>query len=258
MTPPDRDKPLSPGSVPGIGPDDVQGDLDIGAASRIDEPPRRRGGRAAIRSRGGEEGRPLDLPPAPDQGTVRPARGYPAPSDFEIDRGRPVVPERPADSERRRTPEPPEPGRDRDRVRPHDRAGEPGYVPRRERLRSADSTFGAELFPSGPEWPERDIEPELEDEIDAGAPEVAEEDEPGFLGDAGPAGPGGPTKNDGRRRRRRRGRRREPERGPAKFEPCHPVPPTSSSPITDEFSTAAPPSRSVGAQPRPQPRRRSG
>ncbi len=237
MTPPDRDKPLSPGSVPGIGPDDVQGDLDIGEASRIDEPPRRRGGRAAIRSRGGEEGRPLDLPPAPDQGTVRPARAYPAPSDFEIDRGRPVVPERPADSERRRTPEPPEPGRDRDRLRPHDRAGEPGYVPRRERLRSADSTFGAELFPSGPEWPERDIEPELENEIDAGAQEVTDEDEPGFLGDAGPAGPGGPTKNDGRRRRRRRGRRREPERGPAKFEPSIPSADERDS-DSDEFSTA--------------------
>ena len=57
-------------------------------------------------------------------------------------------------------PSPPEPPRER--PRPHARAGEPGYVPRRERLRSADQGPGAE--PPAYGWPQRagEEEPDVE------------------------------------------------------------------------------------------------
>ncbi len=68
-----------------------------------------------------------------------------------------VAPRTRAERERPREPErerPRDRDRDRERPRPHARAGEPGYIPRRERLRSGDSPFGEDLFPTETEWPE--------------------------------------------------------------------------------------------------------
>ncbi|GAC1464918.1 MAG: hypothetical protein NVSMB9_04030 [Isosphaeraceae bacterium] len=146
------------------------------------EPPRRRGGRAAIRSRGG------DREPAIE----RPRERLPEP---EVERFRPG----PAPSERERArslePEPP-----RDRSRPHDRAGEPGYVPRRERSRAPEGGTGP--GPGGiTDWP--DLGPESEFELDV---------EPTTEGaDDDTSGPSGKLEGP-RRRRRRRGRRRERDR----------------------------------------------
>ncbi len=94
---------------------------------------------------------------------------------------------------------------------PHGRAGEPGYVPRRERLRSGDSAFGADIFPPDSEWPERDLEPDLSGVGRPRGPDLAHDDA-GFLPGNAPAGAAGDPKTDPRRGRRRRGRRRERER----------------------------------------------
>ena len=166
------------------------------------ESPRRRGGRAAIRSRGGEREIIPERPrePAPEHLGKRPhaAESLPEP---EAERIRPAEPERPR--ERLREPEPergrglePEPPRERV-ARPHDRAGEPGYVP------AASVRAGP---PPGlvPIYPPRagrisaaELEPEAELETESAAEETA-----------APAG-----KLDGpRRRRRRRGRRRDGDR----------------------------------------------
>jgi ribonuclease E len=198
---------------PDAGPLDPGPDLDLDDNSRIDEPPRRRGGRAAIRSRGGEGQRPRETTPPQDLGPERPARGPAFPGEFDAERRRPQLPDRPAETERRRPPGPAEPPRererDRDRLTPHDRAGEPGYVPRRARQRSGESTFGSDLFLPGGDWPDRDLEPLLEGELDRGAADVADSEDPASLADQGQAGLARPEQ---RRRRRRRGRRRDRER----------------------------------------------
>ncbi|MBV8607910.1 MAG: Rne/Rng family ribonuclease [Singulisphaera sp.] len=115
--------------------------------------------------------------------------------------GRPSwSPSRPANGnarelERARTPEPESP-----RAKPHARAGEPGYVPRRERSRAPESPFDIDSpgLPASP-WSDLAAEPEFEPEVEV---------EPGA--EEGVAEPG---KLEGpRRRRRRRGRRRERER----------------------------------------------
>ncbi|MDR3634050.1 MAG: hypothetical protein P4L84_09610, partial [Isosphaeraceae bacterium] len=179
------------------------------------EPARRRGGRAAIRSRGGEQEapperprdvlperprdvlperprdvlpeRPRDvLPERPRDVLPERPRGY-LPEravDIPAERARPVEPEPPRERERGR---PSEPELPRERSKPHARAGEPGYIPRRERVRGPETPFGAEP-PSALGWPEfaepiAEIEPE-----DAGGDEDAA------------AG----TRTDGPRRRRRR------------------------------------------------------
>jgi ribonuclease E len=213
----------SPETEPGIGPDEPGGDADFTDISSLDLPPRRRGGRAAIRSRGGDWERPRELPPTSDYGGERPPRGQSAADEFEAERRRSPAADRPADTERRRASEPPrERDRDRDRPQPHDRAGEPGYVPRRARLRSADQPFGAEIFPASSEWPERDLESSSEAEAASRGPDVAGEDEPSRVADRGSADKSRP---EGRRRRRRRGRRRDSER------PSRPA--TSSSPLEE-------------------------
>ena len=225
--PPGRSRPVPPVEnegtlIPkiesGTEPDDfAAGEPDFEGSPRLDEPPRRRGGRAAIRSRGGEWEGTREAPPSRDVGSERPARGLPAPGEFEAERRRPPAPERRADLEGRRAPGTPEPPRDRARDRerppPHDRAGEPGYVPRRERLRSGEPAFGAEIFPAGAEWPEREVDPLLEGETDPRMADLADEDDPGVFPDSGIAGPAGAGRPDGRRRRRRRGRRRERPKG---------------------------------------------
>ena len=100
--------------------------------------------------------------------------------------------------------------RDRDRMPPHSRAGEPGYVPRRERLRSGDSAFGADIFPPDSEWPDRDAEPDLAGDARPRTGDLAEDDAGSGSGAAPPAHPVTPGPIRGARRRR--GRRRERER----------------------------------------------
>ena len=207
--PPDPDIP------PGFPPELEGRELDITDLSRIDQPPRRRAGRAAIRSRGGVPEQSRDVHPPSEAGPTRPSRPSVPPGPYDPDRGRPGTPERFAEPDRRRSHSAPEPPRDRDRDRdrtpPHGRAGEPGYVPRRERLRSGDSAFGADIFPPDSEWPERDLEPDLSAETRPRGANLAPDD-PGLLPGTPPAGAAGDPRSDPRRRRRR-GRRREREQG---------------------------------------------
>src|SRR5262249_38926457 len=123
MPPPGREG----SSIPEIGadpvPDDPGAERDLDEISRHDEPPRGRGGRAAIRSRGGEIPRPRETSLPQDLGLDRPARGPGIPGEYDTERRRPQLPDRPADTERRRSPGFVEPSRererDRDRPSPH-------------------------------------------------------------------------------------------------------------------------------------------
>ncbi len=215
--PPDLEEGSFAPDIPaGTGSDDRSWQPDLGDTSRTDEPPRRRGGRAAIRSRGGEWDREGAGRPAPGPS---PTRGQAPPDDAEAEGGRAPASDRPGEADRRRAQGPPEPGRDR--LVPHARAGEPGYVPRRERLRSGDSAFGADIFPSGAEWTESSMEPGPAREIDPRTAELLEDDDSGTAADTGALGT---SRSDPRRRRsRRRGRRRErPRSGPASSAPSTP------------------------------------
>ncbi|WP_206107707.1 Rne/Rng family ribonuclease [Paludisphaera rhizosphaerae] len=167
-------------------------------------PPRRRGGRAAIRSRGGDRPdlRPREVvpttpppaaePPAPPSRRTRPAAEiespYRSPAEPEVERER--------DRERPERPS---------RQRAHDRAGEPGYVPRRERLKTSDYDFGDQPAPRGYEPPEDDVRgfgAGVEEEVEAEAEAEGEGETESGTG-----------RSEGRtRRRRRRGRRRDRER----------------------------------------------
>ncbi len=157
---------------------------------------------------------------------------------FEAERpaGEPI--ERPAEPPRSRPARGPDAGRDRPRRAPHDRAGEPGYVPRRERLRSGDSTFGADIMPPDSDWTEAGARPEPADEPDLHGPEFGEEDDSGFLGDSA-TGDAAPA--EGRRRRRRRGRRRERERGTGRREPVAGAPERIDADIEDFPADVEPP-----------------
>ena len=217
-----------PRSQQGIPPDhDLNRDPEFSAdfesqgpgvpdSSRIDQPPRRRGGRAAIRSRGGDPDRPREQSHPTEPGTSRPGRGHHAPSGHESDRGRSRAPERFPEPERRRAPGPQEPtrardrDRDRDRPPPHSRAGEPGYVPRRERLRSGDLGFGADILPPESDWPDRDAEFDIAGDARPRIGDVAHDDIGSEL-NARPAGSASDARIDPRRRRRR-GRRRDRDR----------------------------------------------
>ncbi len=193
----------------------------------LEEPPRRRGGRAAIRSRAGDWDRPREnpVPPAADvERLLEPERRRPAD---------PVEPIREREPERER-PRDRDPVRDRERPRPHARAGEPGYIPRRERLRSGDSPFGEDLFPAETEWTEREFDPLLEEDAGAPSAEFPDEDDANLLEEEGPGAPGG-ARPEARRRRRRRGRRREPERPPGKFEPPALPAPDGGEPEFEDF-----------------------
>ncbi len=153
------------------------------------EPRRRGGGRDAIRARGGDRtpGRPRE-----------PERAEPA-EPFEP--LRPELPERPARPER-----PAARGRDRDRDRDqprrertsaHDRAGEPGYVPRRERGRGAEPAAFEPEHASSIGWsePEIDESEPIENLLDVEAETELLDHEPA-------------SRDEGRPRRRRRRRRR--------------------------------------------------
>jgi ribonuclease E len=202
------------------------------------EPPRRRGGRAAIRSRGGER------EPAVERPRERERLAPPPLPEPEIERPRPVDRERERERERPRAleperargfePEPPPPPRERERERErerkvHDRAGEPGYVPRRERARPNEPGFGVEPPPSPVDWVDAgpEIEPDIENELD---------DETGV-----DEATGLPGKLEGpRRRRRRRGRRRERERPGVAGEPGSPAGDLDADLDEDEIETVSP------------------
>jgi len=166
--------------------------------------PRRRAGRAAIRSRGGEREpeverprpRPVEPEPEPEVERPRPAERERA-RGFETERPRSFEPERArVEPERPRGLEPPEPPRERSK--PHDRAGEPGYVPRRERTRPPEPGFGPEPL----DWVDLGAEGDAETDADLDA-----------AGEGIDEATGLPGKLDGpRRRRRRRGRRRDRDR----------------------------------------------
>ena len=170
-------------------PVEFEAEAEAEAGARPDLP-RRRGGRAAIRSRGGdrdaelERPRERERPPAPT-----PPAPVPTPLTPEPERIR--TPERERERPRAFEPETP-----RERGKPHDRAGEPGYVPRRERTRGGEPLFEPEPAAGPFDWVEPGAEVEPEGVPSSEAP----------LEDAGT----GLDKVEGpHRRRRRRGRRRE-------------------------------------------------
>ena len=139
--------------------------------------------------------------------------------------------------------------RDRERPQPHDRAGEPGYVPRRERLRSGEPAFGAEIFPAERNGRNARSNPLLEGEIDPRMADLADEDDPSSFPDAEPAGPPGAARPDGRRRRRRRGRRRERERPKSELSSVivRSTSPTPNSTISPRTSSRRSPSPAAGS-----------
>jgi ribonuclease E len=219
------------------------GEPEAEGPDRIDEPPQRYSGRAAIRARGSESERQREVPPPADYSSERSFRGPHERPEPELERG--STPLRSDDEEGPRGTEAPEvrrmPPRERRRV-PHSRAGERGYVPRRERMQSTESTFGADILPPGPAWREREIEPELEaeDEFTLGGPVEAAEEEPALGAEPG-EDRGGLAEPDlrqpeGRRRRRRRGRRRdrERERRPSRYPGPGSVEPTEVEPDLEE------------------------
>jgi len=197
------------------------------------EPPRRRSGRDAIRSRGGdrepapprdrerdrvsdspierpraieperplvsERPRPIEAERAPvleRPRAIEPERPRPIEAERApvLERPRAIEPERPAIPERR----PAAPSRDRDRDRdagrPVDRAGEEGYVPRRMRSGPGESLFDAVSGPT--DWP--DLEDDRVEDLDAADGEHEPESEADLA--------------SGTRRRRRRRRRRDGDR----------------------------------------------
>ncbi len=166
----------------------------------VPEPPRRRGGRAAIRSRGGERGaetgRPREPLPPPSPGPERFAAGA---AGADIERFRPADLEPPVQPERGRGAEPKDAPRERERTRPHNRAGEPGYVPRRERLRSVDQGPGEEPPSATYGWPARpaDVEADIESREF-----LAADEEP--LGRPRPAGSAADAREGKRRRQKAR------------------------------------------------------
>ena len=200
----------------------------------------RRGGRNAIRSRGGDREPGVERPRGQDR--ERPA---PAPVDpLESDRPRPPAREkareRPTERDvaargRARTPEPEAP---RDRGKSHDRAGEPGYVPRRERSRAPEAPFGMEPPPSRVEWV--DLDADLDIPVEPGAEDLAS--------------PSSKFETP-RRRRRRRGRRRDRDRPVSELG----TNPAIDDELDDEFEDeievrpvpppAAPPSRRAAGRP---------
>jgi ribonuclease E len=211
---PDSDLPTAPSSPqPSFG-ESIAPEPGFGDRTE----PRRRGGRDAIRSRGTDrEGMPprdrerpayrapIEETPAVPVEPPRIERPRPEPRVERprvIEPERPPIVERPAAPERRRPeadrPSPSARDRDRDRegTRPTDRAGEEGYVPRRQRVRPEESLFEPEPAPAV--WPE--IEDAHLDDLD-----LAE-------GDQDTEGETDADRAGGPRRRRRRRRRREGER----------------------------------------------
>lgn len=200
----------------------------------FDEPPRPRG-RDAIRARG-YEGDPADRPRRPERPIPPPAAPLPPPGadrprddrfeSFPPDRDRGRIgfePDRPAPAAPRgRMPEPFDPPRGRvpgaQPHSPHARAGEPGYVPRRERGRTNDPIEPAETA----RFPWDDPEPIGFETRDRDAVPPFEPAEP--EDDAAAEGAQGDIRRR-RRRRRRRGEDRDRDR------PSRPVGEPKSEPL---------------------------
>ena len=207
----------------------------------LEEPPRRRGGRAAIRSRPGEWDRPQVTPPSPAPDVERPVdSGRRRPSE-------PTGPVREREPERER---PRDRDRERERPQPHARAGEPGYIPRRERLRSSDSPFGEDLFPTDSDWPDNEGESLPEEHLSGLAADLTDDIDDPTLPDTEGASRQG-ARADGRRRRRRRGRRREPDRETGKFEPTSIPAPDEIEPEYEDFPVVVDPPRTFSRGARP-------
>jgi ribonuclease E len=269
-TEPGEDAP-SPQAEPEIGPEELQAEADVeGFVAGPQEPPHHRGGRAAIRARGAEWGLPGESAASPEVDPGRSQLGSSPPMQAfdDLERARPAsepgheyTRRRPPDSgssrhrdrDRSRT-------RDRDRGRPapHDRAGEPGYVPRRERQRerSGDEPTPDQQFSASFEWPETAPAPEVTGELEAQASEGWEvrPDEETLRGPTDFGRGGRPQRTEGRRRRRRRGRRRDRESGlptgespassfdePGAFYPDEPAELEPSSSASRSFGTDLPP-----------------
>jgi ribonuclease E len=169
--------------------------------------PRRRGGRDAIRSRGGAE-RPREASPQHPRGLAA-ERPYEPPAEFE----RPAAELPPAEPVRgpREPARPPrEHGRDRERPAPERtgaRAGEPGYVPRRERVREPEP-----FEPEAPTAPLLWGEEEFRDAGYRGSGEAEAETE---LIESEEPSTEAETRRRRRRRRRRRGERPDREAAPS-------------------------------------------
>jgi ribonuclease E len=165
----------------------------------VAEPPRRRGGRDAIRSRGAGD-RPREASPQHPRGLAA-ERPYepptePAPPANELPPAEPVRGPREPARPREREPE---------RGRAHGRAGEPGYVPRRERIREPEvGQFDPEAPTSPLLWGDDDV-----DESAHAYPPEAEAETELMEVDEAPQEAEGPPRRK-RRRRRRRGERPGP------------------------------------------------
>ena len=123
----------------------------------------------------------------------------------DIERYRPADLEPPVQPERGRGAEPKDAPRERERTRPHNRAGEPGYVPRRERLRrwnKGPARNHPQPNMAGRATGRRRSRYRIT-RVSGGRRRA-----PGPT----PAGRFGGRRAEGKRRRRRRGRRRERER----------------------------------------------
>jgi ribonuclease E len=261
VPPPARGDSLDPVIEPGPGADLPRDEPDFEEAPGFEDPSPRRGGRSAIRARSGDWDRPRETLDVPTPEAERPPRTQPPLADQPAERDRAGRIDRPSDPERRRTPEatestrerPRDRDRDRERPRPHARAGEPGYVPRRERMRSGESPFGAEIFPVESEWPPQDSDPLLEEDTESRAADFPDDEDSNVLDEEGPGGLG-TARPEGRRRRRRRGRRRERERGPdpGKFEPATSPVDDDLEPDYDDFATEPESSRAFARDLRPE------
>jgi ribonuclease E len=221
-----------PGVAPEIDSLGIESPLDEAGDERREPQRRRGGGRAAIRSRGGAR-------------EIVPERPRESPQERPVSRPHPIDPLADLEGERLRPAEidrprerPREPERERERTRkpeadsprerpsrPHNRAGEPGYVPRRERSSKPNVARGADLAGIG--WSDLAAEP---------LPDV-EPDTEGRAEDPTDAG----SKLEGpRRRRRRRGRRRDRDRLPNEAGGLHSVEEVDPSEFEDDDDDVPP------------------
>ncbi|CAN5913388.1 hypothetical protein BH23PLA1_BH23PLA1_27820 [soil metagenome] len=201
-------------------PSEPEPEPDFDALEEESSAPSRRRGRDAIRSRGGDRergGRRQEPAPTPARSeaptTRQPVSREPLDQDSDENQDLPV--------DRTRRGSPPESDPARRRIPPHNRAGEPGYVPRRVRTRSIEIDDEPEaLAPTRPEPGPRDRDRDRNRNRDRDRPEDLDADldlEP----DA-EAGAEDSEERSGeprrRRRRRRRGRDREDRPGDAPAE----------------------------------------
>ena len=257
VPPVDREESLIPEIEPGLGPDELVREPDPAKfRDRMSHPGAGADARRSVR--GGESGKARARRPRP--GPRARASGTRTSCAGRVRARASAIPRRPSGGPtlkvgaRRRRPSPRAIGTETGNgPKPHDRAGEPGYVPRRARLQSGEPAFGADVFPPAAEWPERDPEHLIEAEGDPRLADLADDDEPSLFGDEGGAGTADAARPEGRRRRRRRGRRRErPKTDPAGrhrrdgWSPILTISPRKSA-RRDRLPAAAPPSTTTSA-----------